>query len=213
MRSKKFEQMLQGLERTRDTRDANPRFFICCEDGKSAPRYFEALRKYYKYSQQSFKVDKKSNRTDPCSVVGRAVDYKKELEKNEDLCTRDGDRVWAVIDVDQHKGINNACQKARSNGIQMLISNPCFEYWILLHFEDTAPGVHDCDELIRKHLKRHMKNYDKGSTDYSDFVDRAEEAARRAERQFIAKAESNPIKCCPCTMIYKLIQALPKHHQ
>ncbi len=210
MRSKKIEHMLRELERKRGVRDANPRFFICCEDGKSAPRYFEALRKYHKYSPQSFVVDKISYGTDPSSVVDRAVDFKKELEKNEDLCVIGGDRVWVVIDVDQHKGIENACQKASSNGIQMLISNPCFEYWILLHFEDTAPGVHDCDELIRKHLKRHLKNYDKDKTEYGDFVDRADEAARRAERQYKAKAERDPIKCCPCTMIYKLIQELPK---
>jgi len=210
VRSRKFEHMLRGLERKRGIRDASPRFFICCEDGKSAPQYFEVLRKYHKYSPQSFVVDKISYGTDPCSVVDRAVDFKKELEKNEDLCEEDGDRVWVVIDVDQHQGMNDACQRAQSSDIEILISNPCFEYWILLHFEDTAPGVHDCNELIKKHLKRHLKDYDKGKTDYRDFIDRADEAAIRAERQFKAKAESDPIKCCPCTMIYKLIQALPK---
>ena len=29
-------------------------------------------------------------------------------------------------------------QKARANGLSLAISNPCFEYWFILHFEKTG---------------------------------------------------------------------------
>jgi len=209
-KSSKFQHMLKGLKRNQNTRDVSPRFFICCEDSKAAPRYFEDLRIDRKLSRQSVVIDTKKHGSDPGNVVERAIKFRNERNRNGDYSEEDKDQVWAVIDVDQHENIENAIQNAQSKGIHLAISNPCFEYWILLHFEDTAAYVTNCDELISKHLKKHLPHYDKGKTGFSEFVVRADVAAQRAQKQFKAKAEPDPVKCCPCTMIYKLINELNK---
>lgn len=206
----KFRLMVDSLARNQGARDANPRILICFEDAKSAPRYFKALRIHRSLTKQSVRIDSDSTVSDPHSVVKRAVELRDDLISREDFSEEDGDSAWAVVDVDKHESIPNAIQLANSENIKLAISNPCFEYWILLHYENSAPYVMNCSDLISKHLKNHMPGYDKGSTDYQGIVDHADLAAERAERQFKGKAESDPTKCCPCTMVFRLVRSLPK---
>lgn len=209
MSSPWFEKFKRDNARKQGIRDAKPRFVLCFEDAISAPRYFEAFRAHRKLTTASFMVDCDPSVTDPHSVVNYAIELRDELSGNEEFVREDGDQVWAIVDVDRHPNMNDAIQLARSKDINLAISNPCFEYWLLLHFEDCAPYVGNCSELISKHLKKHIPDYDKGKTDFSSIVENAVLASTRAEKQFQAKAEPDPVKCCPCTRIFRLIQSLP----
>ena len=52
----------------------------------------------------------------------------------------------------------NECQK---NGkIIIIVNNPCFEFWALLHFCDTKRFYEDCKSLLPV-LKKHLVNYEK----------------------------------------------------
>lgn len=210
MSSAKFRHMVKSLERNIGTRDASPRILICFEDSESAPRYFNTLRIHRRLTKQSVKIDFDSTVSDPHSVVKRAIEWRNDLISREEFSEEDGDSTWAVVDVDKHPTMPAAKQLADASSVKLAISNPCFEYWILLHFKECAPHVMDCSDLISKHLKKHIPDYDKGSADYLAIVARADEAAERAERQFRGKAEPDPTKCCPCTMVYRLVQSLPK---
>jgi hypothetical protein len=46
------------------------------------------------------------------------------------------DEVWCVFDVDEHPKLAEARDQANANGIQLAVSNPCFELWLLLHFQE-----------------------------------------------------------------------------
>ena len=50
------------------------------------------------------------------------------------------------------------------NGINIALSNVCFEVWILLHFQQTV-APYDSYADLRKHskLKEHTEGYDKGT--------------------------------------------------
>jgi len=54
--------------------------------------------------------------------------------------------VWCVFDVDDHPRVADARQMAADNGIELAISNPCFELWLLLHFRD-GPGMQHRDKI------------------------------------------------------------------
>ena len=74
---------------------------------------------------------------DPRAVVERAIE---ELEKSkrDRLATRDS--VWAMFDRDIHHRFDEARNLARGNGLRLAISNPCFELWGILHYQDqNAP--------------------------------------------------------------------------
>lgn len=200
-RSRKFK--ASSLRRPKPTRAVNPRVIIAFEDSKSAPYYFEGLRSKLGIAKTTILVDRDRSGTDPLSVVNRAIAIRSDLGKS--FSKKDGDQVWAVVDVDRHTTMNEAKQLAKSHDVCMAISNPCFEYWILLHFEDSQRHVNSCDELIRKHLSSHVRDYRKGVTRFDDVLDKAQVACERAERGYQRKMVDDPTQACPCTQVYDLV--------
>ena len=102
-----------------------------CEGNKTERIYFNRFRKRGN-NLQILTPDTKY--TDPGNLVDFAIEQKRAL----DLNTNTGDRVWCVFDVDENtsKPIDDAVKKAGSNDIGIVLSNPCFEVWYLLHYCD-----------------------------------------------------------------------------
>lgn len=73
---------------------------------------------------------------------------------------RDGDKVFCVFDIDQNS--DDSIQKAtntKSKYIDLIISNPSFELWLLLHYE-YYNGRQSTDETFTR-LRNHVPNYSK----------------------------------------------------
>ena len=45
------------------------------------------------------------------------------------------DQIWCIFDVDNDpvKDINKMRERAKTEGIETIVSNPCFELWLVLH--------------------------------------------------------------------------------
>ncbi len=209
--NKKFAHTVGQLKRNVEKRKPRLRFLLSFEDAKSAPSYFHSLIKCERISPRSVINRCAALGTDPKSVVDAAVDAEKQLG-SEEFCRAEGDQVWIVIDVDEHPGLSNTLERCRQKKYNVALSNPCFEYWLLLHFEESAPGVNNCSEMISRHLKHHIKKYTKGGFDFSEVVKSARKASARAGQQHRAKNSESPQNCCPSTTIYKLIDELLKQN-
>lgn len=93
-------------------------------EGLTEAYYFEALR------SQGFLFGQieASGSADPRKVVAAARDL-----------ASDGRTPWAVLDVDpqagavRHRQLVMALSTARKWGINVALSNPCFEFWLWLH--------------------------------------------------------------------------------
>src|SRR3546814_12343365 len=81
------------------------------------------------------------------------------------------DEVWCVFDRDAaaaSKDFLRACALAKTakprNGQQfeLAISNPCFEVWVLLHFDRSARPFATCQEVIRS-FNLHQPEYTKSN--------------------------------------------------
>jgi hypothetical protein len=207
--SKKVLFNLESLQRRRGIRDLEKRFLIVCEDGKSAPNYFEALKKHFNLSATSIRVVGSGGRTQPTQVVARAIEIK-ELAASPNSGTEPFDEVWCVIDGDYGNKINNARTSAKANGIELAISTMCFEYWILLHFEENNTSTHDCDEMVSRLKGSYLPDYEKGTCDFQDVVAQVEEACARAEKlrkPGITRGDLPEVQN-PCSEVYRLIKAL-----
>ena len=103
-------------------------FIIACDDTYAPKQYFE----FFRFSRVQVHVIP----TTDCSsaaehVLGRLleVDYLKDVDER-----------WMVLDTDhclnpQHfKGFEQALSDARQKKINVALSKPCFEYWLLLHY-------------------------------------------------------------------------------
>lgn len=51
-------------------------------------------------------------------------------------------------------------EKEYKNKVVVIRNNPCLEYWLLLHFEGTSAGFHNCEEASKR-LKKHLPTYKK----------------------------------------------------
>ena len=152
--SPKTAALLAQLERRRGVRNLQKRFLIVCEDEKSSRNYFEALKRHFNLSAGSIRVADSSGHTQPVQVVERAIDIKKNAA-SPNSGTLPFEQVWCVIDGDYGCKIANARHKADANGVELAISTMCFEYWVLLHFEENDKSTIDCDGVVRT-LKRNI---------------------------------------------------------
>ena len=173
-------------------------FLIATEGDKTEPQYFAILNDHHSVIH----VDciKSKHHSSPLQVLKRMEDrLKRETLKN-------SDEAWLVVDKDQWQDeqlaqLHTWSQDADNYGFAL--SNPKFEYWLLLHFEDGT-NLGSASECSAR-LKKHLPGYDKGLDIRNITPDMIEDAIRRA------KARDNP----PCgdwprtfgsTTVYKLVE-------
>lgn len=119
-----------ALRRRAPSRDPKSRFLIVCEGDVTERRYFTALRIHFK---SLIDLQFESGAT-PKTLVEWAARLKKEDPTY--------DEVWCVFDIDEHPLVPEAKQQARDNQIDVAISNPNFELWLLLHFQEQQSALH-----------------------------------------------------------------------
>ena len=129
-KSKSRANFLAEFQRKQDVRDLAKRFLIVCEDEKSAPKYFEALMKYFKLSATSVRVVGSSGRSQPIQVVDRAIEIKDEADESKSNNVP-FDEVWCVIDGEYGVAINNARFRANANNVKLAVSTMCFFFKVL----------------------------------------------------------------------------------
>ncbi|WP_186763084.1 RloB family protein [Lentzea tibetensis] len=107
------------------------------------------------------------------------------------------DAVWCVVDVD-HFDIGAAERAAQRAGVELAVSNPCFEVWLLLHFTEHRAYVTDGKAACAL-VARHVPGYDKTKLDYAQFHAGVEKAVQRAK----ALEPGNP-----STGVWRLVEAV-----
>lgn len=147
-----------GLRRRRPFRDVKRRILIVCEGKVTEKHYFNDLRHVMR-SLVELDIDPGGK---PKTLVERAVDLKKTADRDAKRGKDQNlkyDVVWCVFDVDEHPYLAEARQQARDNGIQVAISNPCFELWALLHFQEQHAHIER--QEVRRLCKEYMPGYEK----------------------------------------------------
>lgn len=127
---------------------------IVCEDSVASPAYL-------RHCKQEWRGTGVEIRGEECGSSPRTVvEYAKDMKKERAQKARQGgppvyDQVWCVFDRDQHANIDQALNLASAHGIKVALSTPCFEVWLILHFEYTARPFRDCAEVIKR-LNGHL---------------------------------------------------------
>lgn len=134
------------LKRRTGNRPERRTFAIVCEGIETEPGYFDALKQLPEIREVASVEIKARSGPQPLPLVEAAIEVKQE---NDEI-----DEVWCVFDIEApkpHSNLNQALAKARSNGIKTAISNPCFEIWLILHFDShTAWLSTDAAEDLRR---------------------------------------------------------------
>lgn len=195
--------------RSKNRRASYDVVLIVCEGKKTEPYYLEELREELQLNSANVKVVGRG--TDPLSLVNYALN---EFDNNKDY-----DQIYCVFDKDQHTNYQDAlykitsCRTRKTNKIPIhaITSVPCFEYWLLLHFVDTAsPYVKtnkSVGDQVLSQIKEHIRDYKKGQKNiFSLTKDKLETAISRARK--IDDQQRGNKTDNPSTKIYDLVEYL-----
>jgi hypothetical protein len=119
------------------------------------------------------------------------------------------DEVWCVFDVDEHPMLADALQQARANGINVAVSNPCFELWLLLHFQQQNAWL-DRD-AAKSSCRAHLKHFTKAITqrEFDYMLQHYDVAVLRAQAlKARNEADGQPEHKNPSTSVFLLTERL-----
>jgi hypothetical protein len=173
---------------------------IATEGAKTEPQYFGLFNS----DDVTVHVNCLKGRDDssPPHVLKRMEKYLKQ----EGL--KSSDEAWLVVDKDrwsdEQLGQLHAWAQRRKN-YGFVLSNPKFEYWLLLHFED-GKGIASSENCSDR-LEKYIPNYNKGIDARKITQDQIEAAIGRAKRRDIPPCPDWPREI-GCTTVYRLIESI-----
>lgn len=198
--------------RKQHKKESYDKVLIVCEGQKTEPNYFEEIKDKYEISSLNIVIDGDCGSSPLC-----VVNHAKKIAKKEADLGSSFDKVFCVIDKDNHESYPQAMNKIMAQKGQVfksIESIPCFEYWLLLHFEYTTRAYisqqgNSVGAQVVRDLKKlpGMGDYEKGKKGvFYQLLDRLDQAklnAARALKSADRAGTDNPI-----TKIHTLIQYL-----
>jgi hypothetical protein len=154
----------------RNTPKKKPRYAFIVE-GECEFWYIQMLKR----NERSLRVDLKPEIPQKKKLKDQ---YKKVIESSKEY-----DKVFWIIDFDVlikesreiKKGAKTPIQylkeytqkiSSKYKNVEVIINNPCVEFWILLHFERTGKFFNNC-ESATKQMKKHLPDYEKTQKYYT----------------------------------------------
>jgi hypothetical protein len=166
--------LAKSLKRTAETRPELRTIVVFTEGKKAEPEYLTALQKLPHIAHDvSLNLEIQPEHGVPLTLVQSAV------RRNED---QEIDECWCIFDVEwpqHHPNLQDAVSLAHEKGINLAISNPCFELWLILHHEEY------CKFATTRFLKSACKaksGQKDGSIDPSSYMPLRWNAASRARK-------------------------------
>jgi hypothetical protein len=155
-------------------------FIVACDDTFAPKQYFG----FFKIARVKVHVVPTEDGT---STARRVLERLQEFDRTE---FDDDDEFWMLLDTDHcvesnhFPGFIKAIIEARQNGINIALSKPCFELWLLLHHveEPKVKPIKDAKEA-EKTLREELGQYNKAKLQYEHFpLTSVAKACVRAQR-------------------------------
>ena len=184
------------VKRKQIRREEGGRVIIVCEGSKTEKYYFEAIRRSLRRTSIQTAVYHPHS-TNPGLIVDFAI-RKRQEQRKETTWNDKLDSVWAVYDGVEHFRHNptdwhKALDLAKNHNIQLAISNPSFELWYLLHFQDQTKWL-ERDEAYIQLKEKHIRTYEKGDILYPDPLKERTAIAIERARKLAKYAQENDLK-------------------
>lgn len=181
---------------------------IICEGSTTEPAYFNALKQ--KLRLYAIKVDVIGEEfSEPINIVEFAIAKKKKGVTTGIPYSK----VWCIVDVEvpPHRTLGDAWEKASSiKDLELILTNPFFEYWFLLHFKKvTTPFKRDKD--LHSMLKQVHPSYKKDRIGFNILYPLTETAIRNSKEVLEENQCNNDLRNFnPSTHVHKLVEHLQK---
>ena len=181
-------------------------------EGETEECYFALFKKKFKVHGLQVECELAEHPT-PDAVIKSAMKAKapRKLEYDE---------RWIVYDADvsvQHGSLMQEVEQAIMGGLLCAITNPCSEYWLLLHHECCTASFNSSDHCVKR-LKARDAAYRKGTPDVlKSYMDegKIKMAISHAERSWQNHhyARSKGPHPHPSTTVHLLIEAILRERE
>jgi len=170
----------RSLKRRVAIRTPRKTLLVVCEGTRTEPDYLNALKQQpavHDVAAVDLRVETGRGKTDPKNLVSLAVAARNAaIDEDAEI-----DEFWCVFDVEwptNHPGLHEAITQARNNSVEVAISNPCFELWLILHFQDQSAWL-DSDDACR--LRARLDGSKGKGLAAAAYMSRTADAANRAK--------------------------------
>ena len=192
------ERKRREFSRRQPVRSYRKLYVIATEGAETEPEYFRMFQS--KTATILLKIIDSRHDSSPRQVLKRVEQYmaKESLKRS--------DAVWLVLDRDtwEEEELNEVWNGCQGNHLHLALSNPCFEYWILLHFENGS-GVSSKNTCLER-LIHYLPNFAKKHVEIEKLRPNIQTAITHAKQKDIP----------PCTdwphgngsTVYRLVQEL-----
>ena len=197
--------------RRKGTRPPHDRVLIVCEGKKTEPNYFEELKAHYRLNSADIEIVG-TDGASPENILKLAKRKYHAAKRSDNLY----DRVYCVFDQDLWPCYGQVLEdilSATPKGTFFAANSaPCFEYWLLLHFEHTSRPYHQlsgkspADQVVVD-LKRYMPDYNKAARNlFNELAEQLEQAKSHAE--IVWKDAGQTGTANPITAVHLLVEYL-----
>ena len=165
---------------------------IVCE-GETEEAYFRTVKTHYRNPKTpNLKIVR--DRSDPVRAVEKGI----RLNKDGDF-----DHVFCVVDGDKPDRIALARKRiGKRDDFDLIVSLPCFEVWLLLHFAQSDAPFAECAAVCAR-LREYLPDYVKGlSYDFNTITSRIDDAVGNA--YWLAERE----RAKPATDVHRVLDSI-----
>ncbi len=202
----------ESYKRRQGSKEPRKSILIVSEGSKTEPIYFNSLRRILRLAM--VEVDIVGEGAAPITVVDRAIELREERRRQAKRSLRKAayEVVYCVVDVEAPKAesLSRAMTKARDNKLQVILSNPCFEYWYILHFRKSSAHF-NTSKAAKSALKREHPAYCESDTTIFDVVYPMTADAIRHSKQVLREQHDGAevlSDCKPSTHVHKVVEYL-----
>jgi hypothetical protein len=128
------------MKRREGHRRVGRRILVVCEGEQTERHYFNTLRQTFRLSTENLMV-RVAGGGSPEKIVDIAIQALTKASSSQPEAGLDA--VWVVFDAERGGAsrASHAVEAAVRAGVTPALSNPCFEFWLLLHERSDAPQL------------------------------------------------------------------------
>ena len=137
---------------------------LAYEGNITEAQYFEKLKDNVRFNDELIHLMSLKRSKGDTNSAPRHVFKKLKKEAKDEFNFKLHDELWMIIDRDKWTNISEISTLCQNEGnFYLALSNPCFEFWILLHIKDVSEYNTDEQKAIfenrkvsksKTHLKR-----------------------------------------------------------
>jgi len=206
-----------NYSRRKASKEPRKSILIVSEGSKTEPLYFNSLKSNLRLAMVEVKIVGEG--AAPITVVDRAIELREERKRlaKKSITKAAYEVVYCVIDVEapKAKSLPRAVNKAKDNKLDVILSNPCFEYWYILHFRKTSKPFNTSRDVKSALRQEHSAYSECDTTIFNVVYPKTSDAIKHSKE--VLKEQHNDAEdlsnCNPSTHVHKIVEYLQNTSQ